>query len=184
VTEGIKTISGFAIALPIYGLSIFFSVKITGIENGAYGKSAKAAVLAFIPVIIFVFLSSYFHPLAACILAIFLFFLFSVKITGIENGAYGRSVKAAVLAFIPVIIFLILIGTTYFHPLTASILATFTLPFVFKRVFQTTYVSACLASVIVLCLQIVILIAISVAGFGVTHMTGFGGTQLSLLPTV
>jgi len=105
VTEGIKTISGFAIALPIYGLSIFFSVKITGIENGAYGKSAKAAVLAFIPVIIF--------------------------------------------------IFLILIGTTYFHPLAASILATFTLPFVFKRVFQTTYVSACLASVIVLCLQIV-----------------------------
>jgi len=82
---------------PIYGLSIFFSVKITGIENGAYGKSAKAAVLAFIPVIIFVFLSSYFHPLAAYILAIFLFFLFSVKITGIENGAYGRSVKAAVL---------------------------------------------------------------------------------------
>jgi hypothetical protein len=171
VTEGVRTICGFAMALPIYGLFIFFSVKITGIEDRAYGKSAKAALLAFTPVIIFVFLNGYFHPLVAYILAILLFMFFSVKIIEIEYRAYGRFAKAAVLAFIPLIIVLILIGTTYFHPLAASILTSFILPFVIKRVFQTTYVLACLASVIVLCSQIVILIAISVAGFGGTRIS-------------
>ncbi len=127
--SAIRNLCVFAVALPIYGLFIFIGVKIARIENAAYGTSVKVAFLAF-------FLTIFLN-----------------------------------------------IGTTYFHPLAASILATFILPFGIKRVFQTTYVLACLASVIVLCLQIVILIAISVAGFGVTHMTGFGGTQLSLLPS-
>jgi hypothetical protein len=116
----IRNLCVIAVALPIYGLFIFIGVKITRIENAAYGTSAKAAFWGFF-------------------LIIFLY-----------------------------------IGDIYFHPLVASILATFILPFGIKRVFQTTYALACLASFIVLCLQVVIFIATVVAGFGVT---------LTIIPT-
>jgi len=89
--EVIKAICVVAVALPIYGLFIFIGVKITRIENAAYGTSVKAAFLAFIPLIIFLSLIYIIHPLAASILAIFI----GVKITRIDYAAYGTSVKAA-----------------------------------------------------------------------------------------
>ena len=178
--EVLRTICVLAVALPIYGLFIFIGVKITRIENAAYGTSVKAALLAFIPLIIFISLFDVFHPLVASILAIF----FGVIITRIKNAAYSTSVKAAFLAFI-LIIFLGLYGSIgHIHPLVASILATFILPFGIKRVFQTTYVPACLASVIVLCLLIVVLIAMLVTGLGVTHKTGPDGPHTIILTPI
>ena len=105
-----------------------------------------------------------------------LFIFIGVKITRIEYAAYGTSVKAAFLAFI-LIIFLIS-GTTYIHPVAAYIPATVILPFGIKRVFQTTYVLACLASVIVLCFKIE-----GFAGVRSTHSQAQGSLdRIGLLP--
>ena len=170
-TPAIKNLCVFAVALPIYSLFIFVGVKNAKIENVAYGTSVKAALLWFILLIIFLILFDFIHPLVAFILAIFL----GVIITRINYSAYGTFVKVAFLWFILLTIFYNRFAGL--PPLAAFILSTFILPFVIKRVFKTTYVPACLASVIVLCLQIAILIAMFVTGVGVTHTTDHDGAH-------
>jgi len=103
-----------------------------------------------------------------------LFIFIGAKLARVKDGTYGRSVKAALLTFI----FLIIVGIPVAlvsalarggesSPILGSALAFVLSILVVKRVFKTTYGKALLVSIIAVVAETVAVWAIALAGIGI-----------------